>query len=192
VNPGPSRGVRVVAGRYRGLRLAVPDGRAVRPTGDRVREALFSILAGRIPGARVVDCFSGSGALGIEALSRGAREVFFIENAPRVRAVLESNLERLEDRSGARVCAADALRPRGWGVALPAEVILADPPYAGETASRFLAVLAAVRPLAEEGILVLEHDRQHEPDLGPWIRVDARHYGGTSLSFLALSGPDGS
>ena len=99
--------MRVVAGLYRGRRLQAPPGRSTRPTSDRVREALFSILGPAVEGARVLDLFAGSGALGIEALSRGAAEAVFVESDPRAAAAIRGNLKTL-DASG-RVHARDAL-----------------------------------------------------------------------------------
>ena len=126
-----ARGVRVVAGRYRGLRLTVPAGREVRPTADRVKEAWFSILGERVRDATVVDLFAGSGALGIEALSRGAARVLFVEKARKPLMTLEANLARLEGAADrVRVAAADVFHPHRWvDAGNPPALILADPPY---------------------------------------------------------------
>lgn len=100
--------MRVIAGRHGGRRLQAPAGDATRPTSDRVREALFSILGDRVPGARVLDLYAGSGALGIEALSRGAASATFVDDAPTAVRVLRDNLEALGE--DAEVVRADALR----------------------------------------------------------------------------------
>jgi 16S rRNA (guanine966-N2)-methyltransferase len=129
--------VRVVAGAYRGRRLVAPSGRATRPTADRVREALFSML-GPIDGLRVLDLFAGSGALGIEAASRGAAAVTFVESDRRALAAIERNLAAVELE--AAVVRRDALAylRRGEG---PFDLILVDPPYS--------SALRLGRPLAE-------------------------------------------
>ena len=119
----------MIAGRYGGRRLQAPPGDATRPTADRVREALFSILGERVAGARVLDLFAGSGALGLEALSRGAREVTFVERAPAALKALRANLAALG--ADADVVRADALR---WlraasGGARQYDLVLLDPPY---------------------------------------------------------------
>lgn len=180
-----ARGVRVVAGRYRGRRLATRPGRELRPTGDRVKEALFSILGPRVEGALVVDAFAGTGALGIEALSRGAGRVVFVEEDPAALAILGKNLDLLEDGGETLVRHADALRPDAWGAGvLPADVILADPPYHRGLARGFLDALAGVDPLRTDGILALEHEREVEPAHAGWRPVERRRYGDTALSFF--------
>jgi 16S rRNA (guanine966-N2)-methyltransferase len=119
--------VRVIAGRWRGRRLRFPDLPGLRPTPDRVRETLFDWLAPALPGARCLDLFSGSGALGIEALSRGAAEAVFVERHPVAVRALRENLARL-NADGARVERIDALdwlREPGS----PFEIVLLDPPF---------------------------------------------------------------
>lgn len=122
--------IRVIAGELRGRRLRVPAGSGVRPTADRVREALFDILGDTVVGARVLDLFAGSGALGIEALSRGARDASFVERDRRALAALRENLERLGLGTRSTVLRGDALARlsdecRGDGF----DLVLADPPY---------------------------------------------------------------
>ncbi len=182
---GGRTGVRVVAGRFRGLRLATPAGIEIRPTADRVKEALFSILGARVAGARVVDAFAGTGALGIEALSRGAAGVAFVERGRRPLALLEGNLARLgEGGEAARVVAMDALRPEAWpGGVLPADLVLADPPYRMGLGEAFLAALAGVEALAPGGVLVLEHETGTAPAHPSWQNVQRRVYGDTALSW---------
>src|SRR5204862_3993925 len=121
--------VRVVAGRFGGRRLTTPAGSATRPTSDRVREALFSVL-GDTSGLRVLDLFAGSGALGIEALSRGAASAVFVERAPPAVRTIERNLDRLR-LTGARVVHGDVLRTIAQEVTAGAkyDLVLVDPPY---------------------------------------------------------------
>src|SRR5437764_202672 len=102
--------MRIVAGRWRGRRIKAPSDRTVRPTADRVREAWMSIVSATLPDARVLDLFAGSGALGLEALSRGAATVDFVELAPRSLSVLRENITSLDAGPGARVHRGDALR----------------------------------------------------------------------------------
>src|SRR3954453_13668244 len=121
--------MRVIAGSYGGRTLKAPAGDGTRPTSDRVREALFSILGDRVAGARVLDLFAGSGALGIEALSRGAASATFVDDAPAALRVLRANLEALGE--DAEVVRADAVR---WlraasGRAHQYDLVLLDPPY---------------------------------------------------------------
>jgi 16S rRNA (guanine966-N2)-methyltransferase len=175
----------VTGGALRGRRLRTPRGRGVRPSSDRVREALFQILAGRLAGARVVDAFAGTGALGIEALSRGAAHCVFVEQRSEVAALLGRNLEALA--LGPRALVRNE-RVEHWLVARSAhdaagcDLVLLDPPYArcdlGPVIDGCLALLAP------GGLLVWEHRRGAAmPDCAA-RRVDARAYGDTGLSFL--------
>lgn len=177
-------GVRVVAGRFRGFHVETRQGLELRPTADRVKEALFSILHPRLPDSVVLDCFSGSGSLGIEALSRGASQVFFVENAPESLAVLRGNLERLPEPGNWSVIRGDGLRPAHWGAAcLPVDLILADPPYRKGMGGEFLQKLDETNSLRRDGLLVLEHEKNTEPEHPRWEVVDRRRYGDTALSF---------
>lgn len=177
--------LRVIGGELGGRRFAAPPGRGTRPTRDAVREAWFSAIAFRLPGARVLDLFAGTGALGIEALSRGAATARFVESDPAAWRVLRQNLEALglEDRATARRM--DAFRALEDTAEGEFDVALADPPYGRGFAARLVRVWLA-RPFA--GILCVEHDREElaglEPDARPdWHRV----YGDTELSFFIAS-----
>ncbi len=182
-------GVRVTGGRFRGLKLETLPGLDLRPTSDKVKEALFSILGARLEGARVVDAFAGTGALGIEALSRGAAEIVFVEHEPASLAVLRRNLQRVGSPVEARVVAGDALRPVSWrGDAQPAGVILADPPYRRGWPERFLDALARCEALAADGWLVIEHETGAEPVHTAWEALQRRRYGDTTLSFFRWAG----
>lgn len=147
--------MRIVAGRWRGRRIGAPAGDLVRPTGDRVREAWMSIVHHLLPDARVLDLCAGSGALGLEALSRGAATCDFVEQAPRALRTIEANLAALGGHPGARIVREDAVRfvralaPGAYDVAF------ADPPYAGDTA-RALAEQWLAVPFAH--CLGIEHD----------------------------------
>jgi 16S rRNA (guanine966-N2)-methyltransferase len=177
--------VRVIAGRHRGLRLSTVPGRDVRPTADRVRESMFGILGERVVGARVLDCFAGTGALGIEALSRGAAGAVFVENDPRVLLVLRQNLERLDPGETRVVVGGDALTPQNWRErGFPARLVFADPPYRRGLALAFLDRLAAVGAVGAESLVLVEHERELVLAHPAWTPVDRRQYGDTAITFL--------
>lgn len=174
--------MRVIAGRLGGRRLTAPRGEATRPTTDRVREALFSAL-GDITGALVCDLYAGTGALGIEALSRGARRAVFVENARPALAALRQNLAALDLGDAARVLplpverALELLAAEG-----PFDLAFLDPPYAAlPRAAAAAARLAA--SLAPGGRLVLEHAaRDAAPPIAGLAHDATRTYGDTAVS----------
>ena len=172
--------MRVIAGTYGGRRLQAPPGTDTRPTADRVREALFSILGDRVQDARVLDLFAGSGALAIEALSRGAREATLVDNAaPAIRAIT-ANLETLE--ADATVVRAEARRFLG-GASRSGhsyDLVFLDPPYrlAASLGSDLSAALAAV--VAPGGTVVAESDRRAPLEVDLPLE-DERRYGDTLI-----------
>ena len=175
---------RVIAGRYGGRRLQAPRGDAVRPTADRVREALFSMLGPRVAGASVLDLFAGSGALGLEALSRGAATVTFVDSAPAALRALRANLEALD--AGAEVVRADALR---WlrsasGGERQYSLVFLDPPY--RQAEALGAALSDALPgvLVRDALVVTESDRRAPLELTMPI-TNERRYGDTLIRFHA-------
>lgn len=183
-----ARGVRVTGGAWRGRLLAVGPG--VRPTEGRVREALFSIWQGRLPGARVLDLFAGSGAVGIEAMSRGAASVLFCEQSPVVLRVLEENAALVE--RGARQIRRGAL-PRALRALAEHpdrrfDLVFADPPYGFADYAELLETAAVV--LADGGELAVEHSSRVEvPAAAGALRLtDARRYGESALSFFRAAG----
>jgi 16S rRNA (guanine966-N2)-methyltransferase len=174
--------MRVIAGRFGGRRLQAPSGAATRPTSDRVREALFSVLGDRVEGARVLDLFAGSGALGIEALSRGAADAEFVDvAAPAIRAV-EANLAALGIEAPVRRL--DALRALGSASKAGRlyDLVFLDPPYrrAARLAHELSEALPAV--LAPGALVVSESDRRAPLDLD-LPRLDERRYGHTLIRF---------
>ena len=176
--------MRVIAGTYGGRRLQAPPGEATRPTSDRVREALFSILGDRVDGARVLDLFAGSGALGLEALSRGAASATFVDSAPAAIRSVRANLAALG--AEAEVVRSDALR---WLRAAPSgarqyDLVFLDPPYrrAGELGAPLSAALAPV--LAEGALVVAEADRRAPLEL-TMPATDERRYGDTLIRLHA-------
>jgi 16S rRNA (guanine966-N2)-methyltransferase len=172
--------MRVIAGRWGGRRLQSPPGAATRPTSDRVREALFSVLGGRVEDSRVLDLFAGSGALGLEALSRGAAEATFVDSAPAAIRAIRSNLEALGGE--AEVRRADARRFLGGASAAGRhyDLVFLDPPYrmAKRLGDELTAALPAV--LAPGAAVVTESDRRAALDLDLPL-IDERRYGDTLI-----------
>jgi 16S rRNA (guanine966-N2)-methyltransferase len=183
--------VRVIAGILGGRRLQAPRGRGTRPTSDRVREALFMTLEPLV-GLRVVDLYAGSGALGVEALSRGAVRVDFVEHDAGARRVLTANLEALGLGDQARVWALEL--PAGLariGAALgEADLVLADPPYGGEEARATLAALGREGVLRSLVRVVVEHHAKDELPAasGTLERVREKRYGETMVSTYRRAG----
>jgi 16S rRNA (guanine966-N2)-methyltransferase len=180
--------MRVIAGSAGGIRLEVPKT-AVRPTMDRVKAAIFSSLGERIIGARVLDLFAGTGSLGIEALSRGAASVLFVEEETAAIAAIERNLART--KFDGRVRKQDVFAfLRAAQIAEPFRVIFADPPYdktkSGEQFTRLLfASVELVRMLEPSGIFVLEKRPEEKMPPAPlWTISRARRYGATEVLFL--------
>lgn len=187
---------RVIAGSARGLRLAAP-GEGTRPLGDRVKQTLFAILEPDLPGARFLDVFAGSGAAGIEALSRGAAEATFVERDRSAARVIQANLERTVLASRGRVVVADALAwlTRQAAADTPAaageaafDVVFVDPPY-GEPAALEAAVTLAGEIVRPGGRLVAKHHwRTRLPDaLGLLASERDRRFGETALTFFRRS-----
>jgi 16S rRNA (guanine966-N2)-methyltransferase len=169
--------VRIVAGEFRGRRLTAPRGARTRPTADRVREALFSML-GDVSGARVLDLYAGSGALGIEALSRGAESAVFVERDPRAVAAIERNLASIGLEQ--QVVKQDAMRflTAAQGMF---DLVLCDPPY--DSASRLAGPLAERLPAitVEDARIVTESDKRNPLEL-PFPLLTERTYGDTRIA----------
>lgn len=185
--------MRIVAGRHKGRVLAAPDGRTTRPTADRVRESLFNILANGDPSledARVLDAFAGSGALGFEALSRGAGHVAFLETEGSAAAIIAANARKLGVERQVTIQRLDATRP---GRAREAcRVVLMDPPYKCGLAGPALQALHAGGWIAPDAVVVVEvaaGEAFASPVAGLAI-TDERRYGAARLVFLRFD-PDG-
>src|SRR3954451_749263 len=183
--------LRIVGGVHRGRRLVVPPGEAVRPTSDRAREALFNILshggfaASGWPFADrpVVDAFAGTGAFGLEALSRGAGAAVFIENGREALAALRRNVRALDEEDRAQIVAGDATRPPR--AAFASAVAFLDPPYGGGLAAEALPALAAAGWLMPEALAVVELAAAEEwTPLSGFAPLDNRVYGAARLVFL--------
>jgi len=181
--------MRVVGGRLKGRNLASPASREIRPTADRLRESVFNILVHAyddpIEGARVLDGYAGTGAVGIEAISRGAAHVTFVENNRRAAALIASNLEECGIEGGYTIQCAEvgaALDARAAADAF--DLILLDPPYDIDNAG-FILELAA-RHLAANGLIVLERaTRREPPESGALRRIRDVKSGDSTLTFLA-------
>jgi len=171
--------VRIIAGKWRGRRIDAPADERVRPTGDRVREAWMSIVNPWLPGARVLDVFAGSGALGLEALSRGAEFVDFVEIAPKSLAAIASNADRLSATEQMALHRGDALRFIERLELHAYDIAFADPPYGMGLAERVVQRWLE-QPFAD--ILGVEHGaREQLPEGG-----DTRSYGSAAITFFGL------
>lgn len=185
--------MRIVAGRFRGAQLASPKTYDIRPTSDRVREAVFNILAHglevNLDGARVLDLFAGTGALGLEALSRGAAYVLFVEEAAEARGLIRRNVEALGATGVTRIYRRDATLLGEPGTLKPFDVLFADPPYGKGLAEKALAAAGAGGWLAPGAIAVVE-ERADSAFAAPegYEPLDERRYGDTAVYFLRFGG----
>ena len=168
--------IRIIAGEFKGRRLKTPAGDAVRPTADRVREAWFSILQRAMRGARVLDLFAGSGALGLESLSRGAATAEFVELNRFALSALKANIKTLHVDDRAMVRRLDALKFAERLHPGQYDVAFADPPYAGDQAARLVAMF---RVNAFARIFTIEH-----PADRPIPGDETRRYGDTAVTFI--------
>lgn len=179
--------IRITGGSARGRALKSPPGRDVRPTAARVRAAVFNILGPKVAGARVLDLFAGVGALGIEALSRGAESVVFVERAARHAALIRANLERLGLSDRARVVCADVARflAHPGPLAGPYDLVLLDPPYGAGAVGALLPVLCGADIICPSGTVVVEHGTDAPPAAGPLWRVGRTYtYGKTAITLV--------
>jgi 16S rRNA (guanine966-N2)-methyltransferase len=184
--------LRIVGGRHRGRAIAAPEGRNTRPTASRAREALFNILAhaswrgdGTSPliDARVLDAFAGSGALGLEALSRGAAHVTFLDNDPEAVRLIGENLRKLGETEQAKVVRGDATRPPPGRTAC--DLVFLDPPYRSNLAAPALAALSEAGWLAPGAIATVELGNAEDivPPKG-FEAIDERRYGAAKIVIL--------
>jgi 16S rRNA (guanine(966)-N(2))-methyltransferase RsmD len=183
--------MRIVSGRLGGRRLRAPAGAATRPTSERVREAVFSILGPPDGDTHVLDLFAGSGAMGLEALSRGAASATFVDSGRPALAALRENLTELGIGAEARVVPGDALsflrKPGG-----PWRWVFIDPPYRSDLASKVLDALGSnPAALSDDASVLVEHDRRNPPAdrHGSLIRTDSRRYGDTVIAIYRRQEP---
>ncbi len=178
--------MRVIAGTAKGMRLSAPQGRHIRPTLDRVREALFNILAGRIEEARFLDLFSGTGANGIEALSRGAASATLVDCDPHSIALAKKNLAAT--RLTPRATTLKSTLPEGLArVHGPFDLIYLDPPHAFTDHDGILQALSDQDLMAGGGLVIVEHAPKTalSGTVGAYTRSQERRYGNTTLSFYS-------
>ena len=177
--------MRIIAGTLKGRKLDPPTWDGLRPTSDKLRETLFNVLAPRIDGARVLDGYAGTGAVGIEALSRGASEVTFVERDRRAAALIESNLKKCRIESGYVIIQSSVLQAiERLSSERAFDVILLDPPYASDFQEALPHVGDIVKP---DGVVILEHARKAEAPAaaGRLTRVREVKSGDSTLTFYA-------
>lgn len=175
--------MRIIAGKHRGRTLASFRGNDIRPTADRVKESLFQILSAKIVGARVLDLFCGSGALGLECLSRGAREAVFNDVSEESLAVLRKNLRALGESGMVTRLSFEACLKSVSG---KFELIFCDPPYKANCEEEIFALVRERKLLSEGGLVVFESERELRPVAG-FVCVDTRNYGRTTVRLFAES-----
>jgi 16S rRNA (guanine966-N2)-methyltransferase len=184
--------MRVIAGRFRSRRLEAPPGVSTRPTSDRLRETLFNVLAPTLNDAVFLDLYAGSGAVGIEALSRGARQVYFAESDRKAARAIRDNLKSLEIEEGVELLEREvivALRLLD-SQAVRADVVFLDPPYGSHGAyEQVLGFLSQSRLLHAESIIIAEHDKHFDPGdtVGALARYRTLKQGDAVLSFYRLA-----
>lgn len=180
--------MRIIAGKYRGLRLADvgkgDEAARLRPTSDKVRESLFSLLTHRdvLAGARVLDVFAGTGALGLEALSRGARDAVFIENGRVGQGLITQNIEKLRAEGETQLLRNDATKLGSWSHA-PFDLVFLDPPYGKGLGQQALASLIAGGWITLDALVVWEENAPMDAPDG-FMRLDRRKYGDTHVTLL--------
>jgi 16S rRNA (guanine966-N2)-methyltransferase len=186
--------MRIIAGRFKGKTLDAPKGLNTRPTSDRVREALFNVLEHGAPAvdfesARVLDLFAGSGALGLEALSRGARYCLFIEDDAGARGAIRRNVEAMGLTGITKIWRRDATTLGPVGNLTPFDLIFCDPPYGKGLGERALASAVEGQWIAPQAIAVLEERAGLAPAWpAPFEEIDRRRYGDTEIAIAKGSG----
>ena len=179
--------MRIVGGSLRGRRLQSPKDQSIRPTTDRNRESLFNILRHRFADhlqGRVLDIFAGTGALGLEALSRGASDVLFVEKSSQGAALIQQHIADFGVASNARLLRRDATKPGRLDSDLPFDLIFADPPYGKKLGEQAVAALRQNGWLAENALLVLEEKKSALPkQLDGFDMLDQRSFGETEIGF---------
>jgi 16S rRNA (guanine966-N2)-methyltransferase len=185
--------VRIVAGRFKGAALAAPKTHGTRPTSDRLRETIFNILAHGLDvdldGTRVLDLFAGTGALGFEAISRGARHCTFIEEGTEARGVIRRNMEALGLNGASKIFRRDATRLGSAGTIEPFDLVFADPPYDKKLGEKALASAAKGGWLKPGTLCVLEERSSAEIDIPEGFEeLDRRQTGDSQVLFLRYGG----
>ena len=187
--------MRIVAGRYRGTAIEAPRGDGTRPTSDRLRETVFNVLAqahaDKLDGTRVLDLFAGTGALGLEAMSRGARHCLFIEEAAGARAAIRSNVEALGLNGATKLFRRDATQLGPVGTIEPFDLVFADPPYRKGLGEKALSSALAGGWLKAGALVLLEEDAKTEVEVPDgYEELDRRIVGDSQVLFLGLAARD--
>jgi len=185
--------VRIIAGAYKGRRLATPRGETTRPTADQVRIALLDTLMPWLPEARVLDLFAGAGGVGLEALSRGAAHATFVERDARAVQALRANVTTLGVERAARIVRDDVRRALQtlWREGGRFDVVFLDPPYDGDDVVSTLEALGGIDLLADGAVVVAQHLTKRAPDasVGGLTAFRARRFGETTLTFFRRATP---
>lgn len=183
--------MRIVGGQFKGRAITAPPGRDTRPTGDRAREAVFNILAhapwsAGVAGRRVLDLFAGSGALGLEAMSRGASFALFVETEAAARGTIRDNIEALGLFGNTRIHRRDAtdlgLKPTGLGD--PFDLVFLDPPYHKGLGEQAISRLRQGHWITDDALIVFECATDETPDVSGFETLDTREYGAAKVLFL--------
>ncbi len=179
--------MRVIAGTAKGMRLKSPDGLTVRPTADRVKEAFFNIIGPRIFGARFIDLYAGSGAIGIEALSRGAQSCIFIENLRSNHLLIKENLLKTRLEGSARLMMADAKKAllNLSRERIKADLVYLDPPYNCTELASLVNYIFQQQIINENGLLIAEHAYRNRQWADDFTAVRQKRYGDTCLTIIA-------
>lgn len=181
--------MRIVGGQFKGQRIVAPKGMATRPTTDRTRESLFNILENRIEfeGLRVLDLFAGSGALGLEAMSRGAEWCLFVDEGSSPRASIRQNVEALQLTGNTKIFRRDATKLGNVGKFTPFDLVFADPPYGKGLGERAAKSLLAQGWLSPQAIFVLEEAKDAYPDaIRGFECLDRRSYGDSTIGLFEV------
>ena len=184
--------MRIVAGKFRGKALTSPDDDSIRPTADRVRESVFNILASRLgpsfDGLRVLDLFAGTGALGLEALSRGATHVIFVDTGAEARGLIRDHIEAFGAGGVTKLLRRDATALGDAGTMGPVDLVFLDPPYSKGLGERALASIKSGGWLQPETLLVLEEGSDVAVNLPDGFALDdRREYGAAAVHLIRLS-----
>jgi len=183
--------MRIIAGTYRGRKIDFPKTPDIRPTQDRIREALFNVIAPDIEGRKVLDLFAGSGSLGIEALSRGAKKVTFVDNNLKCIKIIKKNLEGIGITAEAEVYKQDAFKAieRLSASGASFDIVFIDPPYYKDLAKKALIKLTHYVILSHNNIIVVEHYKKDAlpEDLKGMALKKQKRFGDIFLSFYVKS-----
>lgn len=174
--------MRIIAGKYHGKKLISPIGQDIRPTTDKIKESVFNILQFNIADKTVLDLFAGSGALGIEAISRGAKKVIFIDNDSKSIGLINKNLSNIDFLG--EIIKSDALRAI-YGFRQKFDIVFIDPPYNSDLGEQAITAIIKSQLLNADGFIVYEHDSKiNTPSIDGTEVFDSRNYGNTTVDFI--------